>query len=158
MPFDSPILVTGAAGHVGRVGRTVVELLRQRNLPVRALVRREDERAAALRATVTPAAPPSMVMALLTAKADGPSAAAGSVVVRLIVAPARAGAKVMVSGPGWAGSLLASRMAWRRVPGPLSPGSVTVKTAGAWRSSSASNHNRHGRGATRPRARERRRF
>ena len=51
MPFDSPILVTGAAGHVGRVGRTVVELLRQRNLPVRALVRREDERAAALRAT-----------------------------------------------------------------------------------------------------------
>ena len=51
MPFDSPILVTGAAGHVGGVGRTVVELLRQRNLPVRALVRREDERAAALRAT-----------------------------------------------------------------------------------------------------------
>src|SRR5262249_44320341 len=44
------ILVTGAAGSVGGVGRTVVELLRQRNLPVRALVRREDERAAALRA------------------------------------------------------------------------------------------------------------
>jgi len=51
MPFDSPILVTGAAGHVGGVGRTVVELLCRRNLPVRALVRREDERAAALRAT-----------------------------------------------------------------------------------------------------------
>jgi uncharacterized protein YbjT (DUF2867 family) len=32
------------------VGRTVVELLRQRALPVRALVRREDERADALRA------------------------------------------------------------------------------------------------------------
>ena len=48
---DSPILVTGAAGQVGAVGRTVVELLRQRNLPVRALVRRFDERAEALSAT-----------------------------------------------------------------------------------------------------------
>jgi NAD(P)H dehydrogenase (quinone) len=46
-----PILVTGAAGSVGAVGRTVVELLRRRGLPVRALVHREDERAAALRAT-----------------------------------------------------------------------------------------------------------
>jgi NAD(P)H dehydrogenase (quinone) len=45
------ILVTGAAGNVGGVGRTVVELLRQRGLPVRALVHREDERAARLRAT-----------------------------------------------------------------------------------------------------------
>jgi len=50
MPLDSPIVVTGAAGRIGGVGRTVVELLRQRNLPVRALVRREDERATALRA------------------------------------------------------------------------------------------------------------
>jgi NAD(P)H dehydrogenase (quinone) len=48
---ESPILVTGAAGNVGGVGRTVVELLRQRGLPVRALVRRVDERAARLRAT-----------------------------------------------------------------------------------------------------------
>ena len=48
---ESPILVTGAAGNVGGVGRTVVELLRQRGLPVRALVHREDERAARLRAT-----------------------------------------------------------------------------------------------------------
>jgi NAD(P)H dehydrogenase (quinone) len=47
----SPILVTGAAGSVGGVGRTVVELLRRRGLPVRALVHREDERAARLRAT-----------------------------------------------------------------------------------------------------------
>ena len=47
---ESPILVTGAAGSVGGVGRTVVELLRQRGLPVRALVHREDERAARLRA------------------------------------------------------------------------------------------------------------
>jgi NAD(P)H dehydrogenase (quinone) len=45
-----PILVTGAAGRVGAVGRTVVELILRRGLPVRALVRRDDERAAALRA------------------------------------------------------------------------------------------------------------
>jgi NAD(P)H dehydrogenase (quinone) len=48
---NSPILVTGAAGKVGAVGRTIVELLRQRNLPVRALVRQYDERAEALSAT-----------------------------------------------------------------------------------------------------------
>ncbi|MFJ2866956.1 NAD(P)H-binding protein [Kitasatospora sp. NPDC087314] len=47
----SLILVTGAAGSVGAVGRSVVQDLRSRELPVRALVRREDERAAALRAT-----------------------------------------------------------------------------------------------------------
>jgi uncharacterized protein YbjT (DUF2867 family) len=47
MSTSNPILVTGAAG---RVGGAVVEALRQRDLPVRALVRREDERAAALRA------------------------------------------------------------------------------------------------------------
>ena len=35
MSLDNPILVTGAAGSNGGVGRTVVELLRQRNLPVR---------------------------------------------------------------------------------------------------------------------------
>ncbi|MER6541311.1 NAD(P)H-binding protein [Streptomyces sp. NPDC001250] len=46
-----PLLVTGAAGSVGAVGRTVVEILRQRDLPVRAMVRRDDERAEALRAT-----------------------------------------------------------------------------------------------------------
>src|SRR5215831_7726418 len=40
-----PILVTGG------VGGAVVEALRRRDLPVRALVRREDERAGALRAT-----------------------------------------------------------------------------------------------------------
>jgi NAD(P)H dehydrogenase (quinone) len=45
-----PILVTGAAGQLGGVGRTVVSLLLKRGLPVRAMVRREDERAAALRA------------------------------------------------------------------------------------------------------------
>ena len=46
-----PILVTGAAGRVGAVGRSVVEGLRRRGLPVRALVRRDDDRARALRAT-----------------------------------------------------------------------------------------------------------
>jgi NAD(P)H dehydrogenase (quinone) len=51
MSIDTPILVTGAAGRVGGVGREVVEILRQRDLPVRALVRSEDDRAAALRAT-----------------------------------------------------------------------------------------------------------
>ena len=45
-----PILVTGAAGRVGAVGRSVVELLRSRGLAVRAMVHREDERAARLRA------------------------------------------------------------------------------------------------------------
>jgi NAD(P)H dehydrogenase (quinone) len=48
--MDHAILVTGAAGRLGAVGRTVVEMLRQRDLPVRALVRREDERSDALRA------------------------------------------------------------------------------------------------------------
>src|SRR5271170_7136337 len=51
MPIESPILVTGAAGSVGAVGRNVVERLRRRGLPVRVLVRREDQRADALRAT-----------------------------------------------------------------------------------------------------------
>jgi len=50
MSMDHAILVTGAAGRLGAVGRTVVEMLRQRDLPVRALVRREDERSDALRA------------------------------------------------------------------------------------------------------------
>ena len=47
---DGPILVTGAPGSVGGVGGAVVKALRQCNLPVRALVRRDDERADALRA------------------------------------------------------------------------------------------------------------
>lgn len=51
MSNDFPILVTGAAGGVGGVGGSIVEMLRQRGLSVRALVHREDERAEALRAT-----------------------------------------------------------------------------------------------------------
>jgi uncharacterized protein YbjT (DUF2867 family) len=50
MAANGPILVTGAAGKVGAVGRTVCGLLLERGLPVRAMVRREDDRAAALRA------------------------------------------------------------------------------------------------------------
>jgi NAD(P)H dehydrogenase (quinone) len=46
-----PILVTGAAGQLGAVGRTVTNLLLDRGLSVRALVRREDERATTLRAS-----------------------------------------------------------------------------------------------------------
>ena len=51
MSINAPILVTGAAGRFGGVGREIVEVLRQRGLPVRALVRSEDDRAQALRAT-----------------------------------------------------------------------------------------------------------
>ena len=45
---DAPILVTGAASRVGRVGGLVVEALQRRGLPVRVMVRREDERAEVL--------------------------------------------------------------------------------------------------------------
>jgi NAD(P)H dehydrogenase (quinone) len=51
MSIENRILVTGAAGRVGGVGRFVVERLRNWELPVRAMVHRDDERAAALRAT-----------------------------------------------------------------------------------------------------------
>ncbi len=50
MADQGPILVTGAAGQVGAVGRIVTGLLLERGFKVRAMVHREDERAAALRA------------------------------------------------------------------------------------------------------------
>ena len=50
MADDGSIFATGAAGRLGAVGRTVIGLLLERGLPVRAMVRREDDRAAALRA------------------------------------------------------------------------------------------------------------
>ena len=49
MTNDGPIVVTGAAGQVGAVGKSVTGLLLDRGLPVRAMVRRDDQRAAALR-------------------------------------------------------------------------------------------------------------
>src|ERR1700735_5291963 len=45
----SPILVTGAAGAVGSIGRNLTEMLLGKGHKVRALVRRDDERAEALR-------------------------------------------------------------------------------------------------------------
>src|SRR5262249_52366817 len=46
---DTPILVTGAAGAVGAIGRNLTAMLLAKGHKVRALVRREDERADALR-------------------------------------------------------------------------------------------------------------
>jgi uncharacterized protein YbjT (DUF2867 family) len=46
---DRPILVTGAAGDLGGIGRTLTTMLLDRGHEVRALVRREDERSEALR-------------------------------------------------------------------------------------------------------------
>ena len=45
----NPILVTGAAGRVGAVGRTVTELLLKQGKAVHAMVRKADERAQVLR-------------------------------------------------------------------------------------------------------------
>src|SRR5262249_16393913 len=50
MVENGSILVTGAAGQLGAIGRTVTGLLLDHGFPVRAMVRREDDRAAALRA------------------------------------------------------------------------------------------------------------
>jgi len=47
--MTNPILVTGAAGRVGGIGRTVTELLSKQGRAVRAMVRKDDERAQALR-------------------------------------------------------------------------------------------------------------
>jgi uncharacterized protein YbjT (DUF2867 family) len=47
--MGTPILVTGAAGRVGAIGRTVTELLLKQGRAVRAMVRQDDERAQALR-------------------------------------------------------------------------------------------------------------
>src|SRR6267154_3297087 len=47
--MTTPILVTGAAGRVGAVGRTITKLLLRQGKAVRAMVRNEDDRAQALR-------------------------------------------------------------------------------------------------------------
>ncbi|GGO00966.1 NAD(P)H-binding protein [Nocardia rhizosphaerihabitans] len=49
MPERDPILITGAAGEIGAVSRTMVEMLLEQGYPVRAFVRRDDERAQSLR-------------------------------------------------------------------------------------------------------------
>ena len=72
MSANGFILVTGAAGRVGGVGGAVVERLRQRNFPVRAMVYREDERSDALRATGA-----EVVVGDLTRTADVARALAG---------------------------------------------------------------------------------
>src|SRR5262245_30508016 len=48
-PHARPILVTGAVGAVGSIGRNLTEMLLAKGHKVRATVRREDERAEALR-------------------------------------------------------------------------------------------------------------
>jgi NAD(P)H dehydrogenase (quinone) len=48
--ITAPVLITSAAGQVGGVGRRVVTMLRELGVPVRAVVRQEDERSARLRA------------------------------------------------------------------------------------------------------------
>lgn len=50
MADDGSILVTGAAGQLGAVGRSVTQSLLERGFRVRAMVRREDDRSDALRA------------------------------------------------------------------------------------------------------------
>ena len=69
---DAPHTCHGRRGPVGGVGGLVVESLRRRGLPVRALVRREDERAEALRATGA-----EVVVGDLTRPADVGRALAG---------------------------------------------------------------------------------
>ncbi|QYN33867.1 NAD(P)H-binding protein [Pseudonocardia sp. DSM 110487] len=49
MPERNPILITGAAGHIGSVSRDMVGMLLEQGHPVRAFVRRDDERAHSLR-------------------------------------------------------------------------------------------------------------
>ncbi|WER50307.1 NAD(P)H-binding protein [Cupriavidus sp. WKF15] len=49
LDIDFPILVTGAAGAVGAIGRSVTEMLLAQGHKVRAMVRREDARAEGLR-------------------------------------------------------------------------------------------------------------
>jgi uncharacterized protein YbjT (DUF2867 family) len=70
--MEYPILVAGAAGSIGGVGGAVAAALLKRGLPVRALVRRDDERADALRA-----AGAEVVVADLTRADDVASALAG---------------------------------------------------------------------------------
>jgi NAD(P)H dehydrogenase (quinone) len=48
---DNTVLVSGVPGRAGGVGSAIVDILRRRDLPVRVLVRHEDQRMDALRAS-----------------------------------------------------------------------------------------------------------
>ena len=77
MPERNPILITGAAGEIGAVSRTVIDMLLKQGHPVRAFVRRDDERAHSLRQAggevfVGDVGP------LLVRRAPAPAAGAGS--------------------------------------------------------------------------------
>src|SRR5690349_14390724 len=45
MPERNPILITGAAGHIGSVSRDMVGMLLEQGHPVSAFVRQDDDRA-----------------------------------------------------------------------------------------------------------------
>lgn len=49
MSKPSPILITGAGGDVGSISKTIINMLLEAKKPVRAFVRKDDERAQALR-------------------------------------------------------------------------------------------------------------
>jgi NAD(P)H dehydrogenase (quinone) len=49
MSKRNPILITGTGGEVGLVSKTIINMLPEQQHPVRAFVRRDDERAAAPR-------------------------------------------------------------------------------------------------------------
>ena len=49
MSKQAPILITGAGGQVGSVSKTMISMLLEKQFPVRAFVRQDDERAEALR-------------------------------------------------------------------------------------------------------------
>ena len=70
MADNGPILVTGAAGQLGAVGRTVCGLLLDRGLPVRAMVRREDDRAAMLASREIMSKQPARLLSLVVRRKE----------------------------------------------------------------------------------------
>src|SRR5262249_61912423 len=88
----------------------------------------------ALRMTVTPTFPPSMVSGVVIPKADGPKLVSPTA-VRAMAAPARLGANWIVSALP---SCVAAAIAARRLPGPLSAVGETVEVVGCIRFSSGS--------------------
>ncbi len=49
MSKPCPILITGAGGDVGSISKTMINMLTEKKYPVRAFVRKDGERAQALR-------------------------------------------------------------------------------------------------------------